>query len=549
MSYYKVLLVDDEAEVRNAIAKKLDWNALGFQVIGQAGNGEEALELSSQLMPDVIMTDIKMPFMDGLTFCRRVKEMLPYVKVAILSGFDEFDYAKEAIRLEVEEYILKPIDAEELMQVFLRIRASLDEEIAQRRNVQRLKQFYDENLPLMHQQLLSGLLTGRLTPEFIKQKTQEYQMDLTATQYGVAVVRYEESTADPKLTQGKAGALLSFSLQQLIKEQLEGTLPHLTIVQLDHISLLFLLPENIGARQMAAKLNQLFLPARRLLDLRLSIGLGHTYKQQSNISRAYSEAMDALGYQVLVDPEQCIYIGDIEPETFDSTLDSHPYSEEIIRQIKIGSKDELQLAIQKLVGYFINSKITLSQYRIFLLEMSVALLKLIKAYQLDEKHPSTEMELLEKSEQPFINLQAMGEWLLTYGDSLRRLIRHERKTTTQKLVERAQSYLLEHFEDSELSVEVLSNELNVSPAYFSTLFKKETGFNFISYLTQLRLEKALEYLHNTDEKSYIIAEKVGYTDPNYFSYVFKKHYGVSPSKYRLNRDKKDEKAEKAEGIT
>ncbi|NLB90501.1 MAG: response regulator, partial [Clostridiales bacterium] len=189
MSYYKVLLVDDEVEVRDAIARKLDWNALGFQVVGQAANGEEGLELSEQLKPDVIMTDIKMPFMDGLTFSRRAKEMLPYVKVAILSGFDEFDYAKEAIRLEVEEYILKPIDAEELARVFLRLKALLDEEIAQRNDIQRLQHFYEESLPLMRQQLLSGLLSGRLTPEFIRQKTREYQMNLTATQYGVAVVR------------------------------------------------------------------------------------------------------------------------------------------------------------------------------------------------------------------------------------------------------------------------------------------------------------------------------------------------------------------------
>ena len=210
MSYYKVLLVDDEADVRNAIADKLDWKALGFQVIGQAGNGEEGLEISEQLKPDVIMTDIKMPFMDGLTFCYRVKEMLPYVKIAILSGFDEFDYAKEAIRLEVDEYILKPIDAEELAQVFLRLKSSLDEEISQRQDIQRLQQFYEENLPLMRQQLLSGLLTGRLMPDFIRQKTQEYQLNLSAAKYGVAVIHYEEA-APLKNGNGQRRSLLNFS--------------------------------------------------------------------------------------------------------------------------------------------------------------------------------------------------------------------------------------------------------------------------------------------------------------------------------------------------
>ncbi len=544
MSYYKVLLVDDEVEVRDAIARKLDWNALGFQVVGQAANGEEGLELSEQLKPDVIMTDIKMPFMDGLTFSRRAKEMLPYVKVAILSGFDEFDYAKEAIRLEVEEYILKPIDAEELARVFLRLKALLDEEIAQRNDIQRLKHFYEESLPLMRQQLLSGLLSGRLAPEFIRQKTREYQMNLTATQYGVAVVRYEE-IMPPSTNVEDGGSLLSFSLQQLIKEQLNHSLNCLTIPQLDHIGLLFLLPEKTGVRQVAGKLNQLFLPARRLLGLRLFVGLGHTYQEQDKISSSYNEAINALEYQVLVGPEQCIYIGDIEPGAFDTAAKDLPFREEIIRQIKIGTKEDLQMAIEKLVAYFTKTKITLPQYQVFLLEISAELLKLIRTYRLDEQQPFIQMPLLEKGGQSFANLQAMGEWLLDYGDNLRRLIRHERKTTTKQLVDRAEEYLGEHFQNGELSVEVLSNELNVSPAYFSTLFKKERGLNFVSYLTKLRLEKALEYLHNTDEKSYIIAEKVGYADPNYFSYVFKKEYGVSPSKYRLNRDKAYEKAQGA----
>ncbi|NLB91184.1 MAG: helix-turn-helix domain-containing protein, partial [Clostridiales bacterium] len=335
------------------------------------------------------------------------------------------------------------------------------------------------------------------------------------------------------------------SLQQLIKEQLNPSLNCLTIPQLDHIGLLFLLPEKTGIRQVAGKLNQLFLPARRLLGLRLSVGLGHTYQEQDKISNSYDEAVNALEYQVLVGPEQCIYIGDIEPEAFDTAAKDSPFREEIIRQIKIGTKEDLQIAIEKLVEYFTKTKITLPQYQVFLLEMSAELLKLIRTYRLDEQQPFIQMPLLEKGGQSFSNLQAMGEWLLDYSDNLRRLIRHERKTTTKQLVDRAEEYLAEHFQNGELSVEVLSNELNVSPAYFSTLFKKETGLNFVSYLTKLRLEKALEYLHNTDEKSYIIAEKVGYADPNYFSYVFKKEYGVSPSKYRLNRDKAYEKAQGA----
>lgn len=111
MEKYSVLLVDDEEDVIQIIMKKMDWESMGFQIVGYAHNGVEALEMAEELQPDVVMTDIKMPYMDGLTLSRKLKELYRTVKIIIFSGFDEFEYAKEAIQIEVEEYILKPIDA------------------------------------------------------------------------------------------------------------------------------------------------------------------------------------------------------------------------------------------------------------------------------------------------------------------------------------------------------------------------------------------------------------------------------------------------------
>ena len=151
MNLYSVMLVDDEEDVIQVIMKKIDWESMGFQVSGYAHNGVEALEMAEECVPDVVLTDIKMPYMDGLAMSRKLKEQYPNIKIIIFSGFDEFEYAKEAIDIEVEQYLLKPVNAEELGRVFSRIREMLDHERDEQRNIDKLNQYYLESLPLLQE--------------------------------------------------------------------------------------------------------------------------------------------------------------------------------------------------------------------------------------------------------------------------------------------------------------------------------------------------------------------------------------------------------------
>ncbi|MDR0381802.1 MAG: response regulator [Oscillospiraceae bacterium] len=527
MQYYKVLLVDDEVDVRQAIARTLDWESLGFQLSGEASNGEEALELSEQLQPDVILTDIKMPFMDGLTFCRRVKAVLPSVRVAVFSGFDEFEYAKEAIKLEVQEYILKPINAEELAGVFRRLRVSLDEEIARKQDLQSLRHYYEESLPLMQQQLLMSLLEGHADIAALPRRLEEFHLDFDADRYCVAVVRTMEKNPTNDTT------LLMYSLQQTISEMLP--LPCRPLHTPEAIVLLLMPPAEMDMKALTTALNRLFLPARKILGLALSIGVGHPCEALPDVARSYREAWAALEYQILVDADQCVYLGDIEPDSGSSEYIDSSYTEDILRQIKVGSREDLEATVKRLLHYLKSMHLSLQQHHIFLLDISTGFLGLIRAYKLDAREAGLEAMLTETSAFQSRNLDEMGRRLLEYCENLRRLIRRERKNTTRLIVDKACAYLLEHYPENDLSSDGVCTVLNLRPAYFSTIFKRETGLNFVAFLTKLRMEKALEYLDTTSLKTYEIADKVGYADANYFSYVFKKHYGVSPSKYRTDR--------------
>ena len=217
MNQYTVLLVDDEEEVFQVIMKKLDWESMGFSIAGYARNGVEALEMAEELQPDVVMTDIKMPYMDGLTLCKKLKELYQKVKVIIFSGFDEFEYAKEAIKIEAEEYILKPINSNELREVFERIKVNLDKELDEKRNIDKLREYYMESLPVLQENFYTSLIEGRIPESQIEKYVQNYQINLTGPYYVVTVLHI--STTNPENVPIDP-FLLTVSVKKLAEEQL-----------------------------------------------------------------------------------------------------------------------------------------------------------------------------------------------------------------------------------------------------------------------------------------------------------------------------------------
>lgn len=187
MEYYKILLVDDELEIRDGMIQKLDWHKLGYDVAAAAENGVEALEKAEQVQPDVIMTDIRMPFMDGLEFIGKVIELRPAVKIIVFSGFDDFEYAQKAIKLGVEEYILKPVSARQLEQSLVRLKSKMDEELEQKRNIDLLRRSYEDSFPILKEQFFVSVIEGRMLPRQIEQWLNQYKLSF-ASRYKVVAV-------------------------------------------------------------------------------------------------------------------------------------------------------------------------------------------------------------------------------------------------------------------------------------------------------------------------------------------------------------------------
>lgn len=539
MGLYKMILVDDEEDVRESIERKVDWNALGFEVVGSVNNGEEALELTEQIHVDVVLTDIKMPFMDGLTLSAKVKENYKNTKVVLYSGFDDFEFAREAIHLEVEEYLLKPIGAKDLETVFRRIKENLDQEFDERRNLKNLHDYYQESLPLMKEQLLIGLLEGKIATEHAKTMICSYGMELEAPYYCVSVLGGDSSVKGKEF---QTGQMLLLSLMNLTKEYLEKNMSSHVFMYLEYIVVIAQFQNTKEILSFVYHMNQVCKMGSRILEMKVDAGVGHAYSELDQIAVSYEEAKDAFNYRIIGENGgQAIYINDVEPSLGEMVCQELQGVSKVIQEIKFGTQESLDAEIDKFIIELKGKNlVAVQQYHFAIMEMLTEILRLLRSYQLDTS------EIFDKNFVPYQevgkihSLGELSEWLKEKCNKIWNMIRKKRTRSKDVLTEKAKKYIEEHYAQSDLSVEQICSFLNVSATYFSVMFKKEVGMSFVSYLTKVRLEHAVELLNNTDDKSYIIAEKVGYTEANYFSYVFKKQYGVSPSKYRMSKENGNE---------
>ncbi|MCR5580247.1 MAG: response regulator [Pseudobutyrivibrio sp.] len=529
---YNVMLVDDEEEVRVAIEKKINWEEIGFKVVATAENGQDALERAIETQPDVVLTDINMPFVNGLEFSKQLKVELPATKIVFFSGYDEFEYAKEAIELSAEEYILKPIDADELYKVFNRIKNSLDDEFDQMRNVQTLEKYYQESFPFFREQFLIGLIEGHIESDRIDDIVSDYGEGIEGNFYAVGIIKL---SFDNKKVNNIDRKLLSLSLNKLTKESLQAHSNFYCINYLGSVIVLGCFEESDEYSDFVAELDKICKLSARILDIPTTAGVGQVVTELTDLFSSFKSAREAVSYRILFDSNQAISINDVEPKDNSANLFETDNVNFVLKQIKIGSKEELTTAIHQFFESISSNGILLYQLKLSVLEAYFEVVKLAKSYNIKES------ELLGKGDIfDFIdNVESISEledWFSNKCFTIRDEVKQTRNDNTSILIEKAKEYILEHYSDSDLSVDRVCSYLNVSPNYFSAIFKKNTGDSFVTYLTNTRLQKAVELLDTTDEKAYIIAGMVGYDEPNYFSYVFKKAYGISPSKYRQKRE-------------
>lgn len=537
MSLYKIMIVDDEEEIRLGIIKKIDWEANGFIIVGDAENGQDALEKIEKFQPDVVMTDIKMPFMDGLQLGQKLVDIMPSTKIVIFSGCDDFEYAHRAIKINVIEYVLKPINSIELIEVLKRLKEQLDREYDEKRNLEILYRHYIESLPVIREQFLVGAIEGRVNENQWIEQSEKLGIDFKAKYLSVALIHADGTLISEEINNSsiqKESALISISIKKIVDENIEKYCRFISFPYSDMIVVIGNFEEKEDILSFIKGLNEVCKIYERIMGLTISAGIGYAYSNPAEIRFSYRAAQSALEYRFILGTGKAIYIDDVEPDNSIQLQFDEQEEQAMLNAIKISSEEEIQTIIDKLFSKIEDLLLPLNKYRIYIMEIMTSLLKLVQAYNLDVNKIFGENFNCYSYLDSFSSIHEAKKWFIKKAIKVNVYIKRERINSSMLLVEKAKQYIRENYSDYDISVEKLCSKLHVSPTYFSTIFKRETEMNFVNFLTTVRLEQAVKLLNTTDDKTYVIADKVGYPEANYFSYVFKRKFGVSPSKYRKN---------------
>jgi two-component system response regulator YesN len=519
---YKVFFVEDEIITREGIRDNVDWQASGFEYCGDAADGEIALPMLRIAQPDVLITDIKMPFMDGLQLSKIVRERMPWVKIIILSGHDEFEYAQEAINLGVTDYLLKPVTVLQLQNVLQKLTVQLDHERREQSKLKKLQEQVEENQVILCERLLFRLVVGAISPIEAVEKAELLGLNLIARHYLVAILKIELGDHSEQYNHDEYQ-----SLQQVIIELMAKN-PDIFVLKRDWGDLILILKGNTS--EYLEEERDLLLDAirKQIAKTRyhLIVGVGTSKQQIADISQSFVEALvniqnpvgeNKLGLNRAVERAELLKVDKSEVESY----------------LRSGTKnafDEFFNAYLHPLGEMALKSNLIRNY--IFVDIVRATAKLVNDLGGDVDKVIPELNSIEVIMSNIKSIEELREQVYKILGSVLAYRDSQPNSQYKNLIHQAIDYLEHHYTNPELSLNELAAQANLSASHFSVVFSQETGQTFKEYLTGLRINKAKELLRMTSLRSADIAYQVGYNDPHYFSSVFKKNTGFSPIEFR-----------------
>ncbi|MBO4927728.1 MAG: response regulator transcription factor [Clostridiales bacterium] len=536
MELIKVFICEDESIVREGLRDMIPWEKYGYEFVGDAPDGEMALPMIRQLKPDVLITDITMPFMDGLSLSKTVAQELPNLKIIVISGYSDFEYARKAIELGVEQYLLKPITKNDMIQALEGIRKKISEENEQKDYLRQYEQEFKKFERMSHRAFFEKLVEGSMSVSEIYEEANNLHLNLLANGYNIVIFSirdlnqstYTDDAA--KVTESLLNHFLHYpdyilfrcnllSYAVLIKGDLED-LPRLTDKCVDLI------------RQHCEE-------ASSQLDWHVAVGA--PTQRLSGLSSCYADANRAFAYRHLF-PRKHVFTAEqmtneqVPDDAQIKKIDAGKFDPMIIRYfVQTGTLNEVEPFADEYIANLDGSEKSILFRYYLLVSIRVNVELALKEAEVDAEEMAKTL--------PTFDANDTAEEVRDYLVDILTVAIKMRDTEAQKrgndIIDNAVAYINQHFADEDISLDSVAEAINISANYLSALFSHKVGLSFVEYITKKRMTKAKQLLRNTSKRSGEIACEIGYKDPRYFSFVFKKNQGCTPSQYR-NGEMSDE---------
>ena len=544
----KIFLAEDEVIVRETIKRMIPWENLGFELVGEAADGEMALPLLLRQKPDLLITDIKMPFMDGLTLAKVAKKEIPGLKVVILSGYDDFNYAKQAINIGVEDYLLKPITKNALIERLTEIRSRYEHEKTQKEYYEKFHremQAYEKN---SSRDFFEALVRGSMDMMEIYRRSEKLGLDIVAEAYNVLIftMNCEEDFSGQREGYSEWEAESLELLEEFFSENTSAMLFRCNIFS--YGVLIKGQKETIeeNTRSCVSEIQRIF--DRKEQKRQWFVAAGEPVERLSQIQKSYYSASRAFSQRYLYD-ENILYYDEMasmekknvteDDSTYLQKVDVNALNPAILQKfLSTGLLEETENFVKDYFYAIGQEPLESLVFRNYVtLNVRFSVMSFLKEIGCDTRTLEQEdtEDVLSESSKSLENAIAYAEKIISQAIALRD---QNSGNKNRSILKTAVDFIDSHYMEEDMSLNKAANAANVSANHFSALFSQNMGQTFIEYLTNLRMNKAKEYLRCTSMRSSEIAGEIGYKDAHYFSYLFKKTQGMTPSDYRKAREDK-----------
>lgn len=544
---YKVLIVDDESIIRKGLTNVINWKNLDCMVCGEASDGIEGMNKIEEFKPDLIITDINMPGVDGLNMIKRTKELISDSKIIILTGYRNLEYLQDAIKIGAFDYILKPSQIEVITSTIKRAVKELDFTRHSEAEIIKLKEYFESKLPLLKEKLLYDLMFDlNIKKDEIVEDLNFYKISMNnfivmAVETELALEAGKDIDTNEEAKNQNGSQLYQFGIINTF-ESIFSEYFIVESVTLNSKQIIFVVqPKGISNDNLVAKASEVAGNFQNLIkncfNFTISIGISDAGNSPFELSERTKEALGALNYKFYLGSNSIIPFEDLKYfyKSVDFTLLEN-YEKMLIQNIKIGDENSTRVILKDIFQYVNECAIEKDIIKNFYFNIINLITNMSLSYEAPEGaevgQPKIQyiFELFHKCNS-LIEMNTLLEKIAIITTSK---IHSYNEKSINTILQKAIDYINNNYQNA-LTLNGVAAYVYVSTYYLSRMFTKELDKNFVDYLSEIRVEKAKEFLKSSSYKTYEIAELVGIKDSHYFSKIFKKYTGHTPSEYRAQK--------------